>query len=120
MHKLVDARTSQPHRVTEQFGVGARRGLDMVALRAPDVRRLSHAEQVDLVRHDQAGPLPGDRTCRCERVPPSHSYAEASISVRDQQCRERYVAGRWYPTLGWARSPNPASVEAQTPDVGPE
>jgi hypothetical protein len=34
------------------------------------------------------------------------SYAEASISIRDQQCRERYVAGRWYPTLGWARSPN--------------
>ena len=42
--------------------------------------------------------------CRCERVPPSHSYAEASIFIRDQQCRERYVAGRWYPTLGWARS----------------
>jgi hypothetical protein len=32
-------------------------------------------------------------TCRCERVPPSHSYAEASISIRDQQCHERYVAG---------------------------
>jgi predicted nucleic acid-binding protein len=45
------------------------------------------------------------RICRIERVPASHSYAEASISIRDQQCRERYVAGRWYPTLGWARSP---------------
>ena len=25
---------------------------------------------------------------------------EASISIRDQQCCERYVAGRWYPALG--------------------
>jgi hypothetical protein len=27
----------------------------------------------------------------------------ASISIRDQQCRERYVAGRWYPILGWGQ-----------------
>jgi hypothetical protein len=28
------------------------------------------------------------------------SYAEPSISIRDQQCRVMYLAGRWYPTLG--------------------
>src|SRR5215472_8197589 len=81
-----------------------------VTVRRSEPRDLLIADQVDW----------GDRSCRCERVPPSHSYAETSISIRDQQCRERYVAGRWYPTLGWARSPNPASVEAQSPDVGPE
>src|SRR5262245_13061605 len=41
-----------------------------------------------------------DRFCRCERLPLAHSYAEARISIRDQQCRERYVAGRWYPHSG--------------------
>jgi hypothetical protein len=57
------------------------------------------------LQRDSAGRLPLSghagsrlriRSCRCERVPPSHSYAEASISIGDQQCRERYVAGRWY------------------------
>ena len=41
---------------------------------------------------------------RCER-PFAHSYAEVCISIRDQQCSERYVAERWYPPSAWARSP---------------
>jgi hypothetical protein len=35
----------------------------MVGLKAPSVRRLTHAEQVDLVRHDRAGPQSD-----CERL----------------------------------------------------
>ena len=70
--------------------------------RWPDSRPLSARAETFKSREGCGTP----RTCRCERVPASHSYAEASISIRDQQCRERYVAGRWYPTLGWARSPN--------------
>lgn len=31
----------------------------MVGVKAPGVRQLRHAEQVDLVRHDQGGPAPG-------------------------------------------------------------
>ena len=31
-----------------------------------------------------------------------HSYAELSISIRDQQCSERYVAEHWYPPSEWA------------------
>jgi hypothetical protein len=42
------------------------------------------------------GPVPAvrghARTCRCERVPSAHSYAEVSIFIRDQPCCERYVA----------------------------
>jgi hypothetical protein len=36
----------------------ARCRLVMVGLKAPVVRQLRHAEQVDLVRHDQGGPRP--------------------------------------------------------------
>jgi hypothetical protein len=35
----------------------------MVGFKAPGVRQLRHAEQVDLVGHDQGTWLPGDRTC---------------------------------------------------------
>jgi hypothetical protein len=39
------------------------------------------------------------RICRCERVPSAHAYAEFSISIRNEQCGERYVAEHWYPPL---------------------
>jgi hypothetical protein len=47
---------------------------------------LGHAHNaVDLLRHYQGGsPPPADRTCRCERVPSAHPYAEVSISIRNQ------------------------------------
>ena len=54
-------------------------------------------------------PLPADnpaasperpiRYCRNERVPSAHSYAELSISIRDQPCGETHVVStgptRW-------------------------
>jgi hypothetical protein len=49
-----------------------------------DADRLRRAEQIAL-RPEV------DRICRCERVPLSHSYAEASISIRDQNA----VRGTW-------------------------
>ena len=42
------------------------------------------------------------RTCRCERVPSAHLYAEASIPIRDLQC-VRHVAENPYPSPGRAR-----------------
>jgi hypothetical protein len=87
-------------------------------LRSRGVIRTDNAPVGDYAEYLVATTLGGQLAPNSEKA--WDVLGDASISIRDQQCRERYVAGRWFLTLGWARSPSPASVEAQTPDVGPE
>ena len=68
-------------------------------------RCVPRAEQVDLRTDLPATESAGSRSCRCERVPFVHPYAEVSISIRDQQCGEQYVAKHWHPPSACARSP---------------
>ncbi len=74
--------------------------------RSPKVLLTRRTEADIRSRSARRRPLAELRSCRCERVPPMHSYAELASPSGDQQCSERYVAEHWYPPSEWARSPN--------------
>ena len=76
------------------------------ALRPLCVRGRTWQQNPRRARIGMIGASASARSCRCERVPSAHSYAEVSIFIRDQQCCDRYVAEHWYPPFGLARSPS--------------
>ena len=88
----------------------------MVGLEAPGVRELRHAEQVDLVRHDQGGPgarstARSRRQCSADRqkLTTSCGYeAESDCHCRGVVCAlgvAKYVLAAWHSKLGRSESP---------------
>jgi hypothetical protein len=60
----------------------------------------SHPSCAQNGRSGAAQPVANAHSCRYERVPSAHPYAEVSIFIRDQQCSDKYVAEYSHPPLG--------------------
>src|SRR5262249_33967005 len=92
-------------------GVGAGAGVAavMVGLKAAGVRQLRHAEQVDLMRHDQGGPRPeptawvaGERVGRLW-IDPASSCAGAALMAPGSRSMTNYARMYRFGFTPWER-----------------